>query len=99
MLLPVREGNVSAGGKRRGYCPILLGEVVSDLSETDRWRMLIQLAVCARVNGLVAKANHPPLVVQAVYLSKQYHAERYLAYADTTALVGHALDCYQAWSH
>ncbi len=44
--------------------------------------MLLQLAVCARANGLVAKANQPPLVVQAVYLSKQYHAERYLAYAD-----------------
>ena len=50
--------------------------------------MLLQLAVCARVNGLVTKANHPPFVVQAVYLSKEYQAERYLAYADTTERMG-----------
>jgi hypothetical protein len=93
MLLPSREGNISADDKRRGFCPILLGEVVSNPRETDRWRMLLQLAICARVNGLVARANHPPLVVQAVYLSKRYHAERYLAYADTTELVGRASDC------
>jgi len=58
--------------------------------------MLLQLAICARVNGLVTKANHSPLVVQAVYLSEKYHAERCLAYADTGELVGRASDFRQA---
>jgi hypothetical protein len=55
--------------------------------------MLLQLAVCARVNGLVTNS---PLVVQAVYLSKDYQAERYLAYADMKELVGRASDSRQA---
>lgn len=95
MLLPSRK--VSAN-ERWGFCPILLGEVVSCVNESDRWRMLLQLAVCARVNGLVTKANDSPLVIQAVYFSKQYHAERYLAYADTRGLVGHTSDSRQACS-
>jgi len=62
----------------------MLGEIVSDIqNESDRWRMLLQLAVCARMNALLVKTNHPPLVVQAIYLSKEYKAERYLAYAET----------------
>lgn len=68
----------------RGFCPIMLGEIVSDLqNESDRSRMLLQLAVCARMNALLVKTNDPPLVVQAIYLSKEYEAERYLAYAET----------------
>lgn len=65
------------------FCPVLLGEVVSDkVNESDRWRMLLQLAVCARMNGLTAQKRNPPFVHQAIYLSKGYKAERYLAYAD-----------------
>ena len=90
MLLPSRK--VPAGDER-GFCPILLGEVVSCPHESDRCRMLLQLAVCARVNGLVTNS---PLVVQAVYLSKDYQAERYLAYADMKELVGRASDSRQA---
>jgi hypothetical protein len=41
------------------------------------------LAVCARMNALLFETNDPPLVVQAIYLSKEYKAERYLAYAET----------------
>lgn len=62
----------------RGFCPILLCQV-SDPNESDRWSMLLQLAVCARLNALVAAS---PIVVQAVYLSENHKAERYLAYAD-----------------
>ena len=35
------------------------------------------------MNALLVKTNDPPLVVQAIYLSKEYEAERYLAYAET----------------
>jgi hypothetical protein len=93
MLVPSYQRN--AWGEWKGFCPILLGEVVSYDNERDQWRMLLQLAVCACVNGLVAKANHPPFIIQAVYLSKAYQAEHYLAYADTTELVGLTSDCHQ----
>jgi hypothetical protein len=86
MLLPSRKVPT---GDERGFCPILLGEVVSCKDESDRWRMLLQLAICARVNGLVTSS---PLVVQAVYLSKEYQAERYLAYADMREPVGRPSD-------
>ena len=90
MLLP--SCKVSATNER-GFCPVLLGEVVSCPDESDRWRMLLQLAARARVNGL---ATNSPLVVQAVYLSGKYHAERYLAYADMRELVGRASNSRQA---
>lgn len=91
MLLP--SPKISANNQKNGFCPILLGEVVSSPNESDRWRMLLQLAICARVNRLVTKDNRSPLVVQAVYLTKQYWAERYLAYADG---VGRVSDIRQA---
>jgi hypothetical protein len=75
MLLPLPE--VSA--MKREFSPILLGEVISIKNESHRWRMLLQLAICARVNAFITSS---PLVVQAVYLSGTYRAERYLAYAD-----------------
>jgi len=77
MLLPYRNN------EERQFCPILLGEVISNSDESDRWRMLLQLAICARVNGVVTQS---PLVVQAIYLTKDFIVERYLAYADTTEL-------------
>lgn len=87
MLVP--SCNVSKDkGEGVGFCPILLGEVISNRKESDRWRMLLQLAVCARVNGVIAGASRSPLVVQAVYLTDDYVAERYLAYADIGKLVG-----------
>lgn len=43
--------------------------------------MLLQLAVCARINGVVTP-RCKDFVVQAVYVNKDYEAERYLAYAD-----------------
>ena len=87
MLLP--SSKVSANNEKNAFCPILLGEVVSCHHESDRWRMLLQLAICARVNGLLIKDSHLPLVVQAVYLSKEHYAEHYLAFAD---MVGHMPD-------
>jgi len=68
-------------GKDTGFCPVLLGEVVSDPEK--RWRMLLQLAVCVRLNSLITKS---PFVAQAIYLSESFCAERYLAYADTKEL-------------
>ena len=85
MLLPHRTSSNNEDNQEQRFCPILLGEVVSNKNESDRWRMLLQLAICARVNGVITQS---PLVVQAIYLTKELVAERYLAYADTTQLVG-----------
>jgi len=84
MLLPLCRRNTASLSERKGFCPILLGEVVLNPDESDRFRMLLQLAICCRVNGLATKADSSPLVIQAIYLSKDYQAECYLAYADTT---------------
>jgi len=74
---------------KREFSPILLGEVISIKNESDRWRMLLQLAICARVNAFITSS---PLVVQAVYLSGTYRAERYLAYADKVGRMSDKLD-------
>lgn len=87
----------SGNAKPGGFCPILLGEVISNSKESDRWRMLLQLAVCARVNALVCKAGSDPLIVQGVYLNADYEVERYLAYADIK--VGSDLADCQASHH
>jgi len=92
MLLPYYDCPASSKNEARPFCPILLGEVISNKNESDRWRMLLQLAICARVNGVVTQS---PLVVQAVYLTKDFVVERYLAYADTTKLVGCVSDFRQ----
>jgi len=80
MLLPYR---LSSNNGERRFCPILLEEVISNNNESDRWRMLLQLAICARVNSVITQS---PLVVQAIYLTNKFVVERYLAYADTTQL-------------
>jgi len=91
-LLPSRHVDHDDPDMPRGFCPILLGEIVSDADEIDRWRMLLQLALCARFNNIVTKAVSTPIVVQGVYLSGKFCAERYLAYADKTEQVeGHDL--------
>ena len=79
LLVPWHEN-----ASRSSFCPVLLGEVVSDMKhESDRYRMLLQLAVCTRMNSLAVRSRDPPLVHQAIYLSSEYKAERYLAYAET----------------
>jgi hypothetical protein len=90
MLLPYLK---LSNNEEQQFCPILLGEVISKRDESDRWRMLLQLAICARVNGAVTQS---PLVVQAIYLTNEFVVERYLAYADTTELVGRVSDFCQA---
>jgi hypothetical protein len=84
---------VSSNNEERRFCPLLLGEVISNKDESDRWRMLLQLAICARVNGIITQS---PLVVQAIYITNKFVVERYLAYADTTQLVGCVSDFRQA---
>ena len=91
VLLPYYSA--SSDNTKQQFCPILLGEVISNKNKSDRWRMLLQLAVCARVNSVVTQS---PLAVQAIYLTEDFIVERYLAYADTTEPVGCASDFRQA---
>lgn len=76
-----------------GFYPILLGEVISSIKEADRWRMLLQLAVCARMNALLTRStSSSPPIIQGVYVSKDFIAERYLAYAEIP-VSGDFADC------
>lgn len=69
------EGDVA-----KGFCPVLIGKVVSDSStERDRYRLILQLAVNARLGSLLAGSS---FVALAIYINKDYEAERYLACAE-----------------
>lgn len=65
----------------QGFWPVLLGEVISDKHETDRWQMLLQLACCARINGVTTPQSQY-FVVQGIYVNGNCEVERYLAYAN-----------------
>lgn len=86
MLLPRSATNTPVKTRSvAGFCPILLG-VVSNPKESDRWRLLLQLTVCARLNALLCTGSEP-LIVQGIYLSKNFEVERFLAYADVRVSV------------
>lgn len=65
-----KEGNAIA--------PLMIGEVVSNDDETDRWRMLLQAIALLRC-GLELIPNGPFFVV-AIYITKKYMAIRYVVY-------------------
>lgn len=66
---------------KKSFSPFLIGEVVSDRKMSDEQRMLLQLAVCARMNA-VSSEGTDPFIVQAIYVTKELEVHRYLAYAD-----------------
>lgn len=78
LLAPVGRDSSQS---REGFWPVLLGEVISDKNESDRWRMLLQLAGCARINGVVTPESQY-FVVQGIYVNGKCEVERYLAYAN-----------------
>lgn len=78
--------------ERQGFCPVLLGASGREQDERNRWKVLLQLAVCARMNGLVATGSDP-YMVQAFYLNEEYKAERYLAYADYSVSMTFTYSC------
>ncbi len=63
------------------FCPLLIG-VVFDPRGTDRYRMLAQAAIVARLANFLTRRDDQQFVVHAIYITENYEAEWYLVYAD-----------------
>ena len=63
--------------------PGMIGEVISQTNESDRYRMLCQGLAAVRVADQLMKPTIDPtttFVIMAVYVTNQFIAERYLLY-------------------
>ena len=56
--------------------PVLLGEIISDLAEEDKWRMLLQAIGIVRLMSIYC--DNP--VIMAIYVNNEYLATRYIIY-------------------
>ncbi|KAF9219008.1 hypothetical protein BS17DRAFT_468424 [Gyrodon lividus] len=60
-------------------CPFVLCEVVSDATETDRWRMLIEAIAAVRAGYHITKCGSADdFFVVAIYIRAHLTAERYI---------------------
>lgn len=60
------------------YGPLIMGEIVSEDAQSDRWRMLFEgAAVCRYQNKIREKRG---AIILCLYLNKSYKMERYLVY-------------------
>ncbi|TDL20627.1 hypothetical protein BD410DRAFT_361709 [Rickenella mellea] len=66
------------------FSPYIIGEVATDESESNRYRMLIQGAAAVRLGNAMraSKSEEQPFILQAIYLTNDFVAERYLMYQD-----------------
>jgi len=56
----------------------MIGEVVSDKGESDRYLMLLQAIAAARVGNYLMASSTLPFVLMAIYVTKKLVVERYL---------------------
>jgi hypothetical protein len=61
------------------YGPLILGEVISDDGESDRWRMLFEAVAVCRYQNKNCRTN-PEALVLCLYLNGDYKMEHYLVY-------------------
>ena len=59
-------------------CHFIVGEVISQKNESDRYRMLLQAIVAARVGRYLMQSDKTPFILMALYLRKDLTVERYL---------------------
>lgn len=58
----------------------MIGEVVSNDDETDRWRMLLQAITLLRCGLKLIPNLNGSFFVVAIYITKEYMAIRYVVY-------------------
>ena len=56
-------------------CHFIIGEVVSQKDESDRYRMLLQALMVARVGRFLVKSDKTPFILMALYLKKDLTVE------------------------
>ncbi|KDQ07336.1 hypothetical protein BOTBODRAFT_610919 [Botryobasidium botryosum FD-172 SS1] len=75
----------SAHKAKRVYCPLIIGQVVPNKDETSRSRMLLQGGAIARCGNFLLDRPDPkhPFILQAIHLTGDYIAQRFLICAET----------------
>ena len=63
--------------------PVLVGEVTSDVNQSDRWQMLCQAIALVRLGQYLVQ-DKSCFTVMAVYVDDDFHVDRYLLYVDTS---------------
>ena len=58
--------------------PLVIGEVVSNVNESDRYRMLLQAVALARLVPELCTGSTEQLFIVAIYLTKKLTADRYI---------------------
>ncbi|GBE81004.1 hypothetical protein SCP_0307270 [Sparassis crispa] len=70
---------------REFQCPVILSEVVSQKDENDRYRMLVEAIVAARVGKYLLKpTSRKQFFVIAIYLTAFLEVERYIVSEDSS---------------
>ncbi|KAL6300955.1 hypothetical protein BKA93DRAFT_902623 [Sparassis latifolia] len=70
---------------REFRCPVVLSEVVSQKDENDRYRMLMEAIVVARVGKYLLKpTSRKQFFVVAIYLTTSLQVERYIVSEDSS---------------
>ena len=62
------------------HCPLIMVEVCSNHSESDRFRMLLQCGLLVRAINSLKRTESVSFVAVAIYITKHLAAERYLVY-------------------
>jgi hypothetical protein len=60
--------------------PHLVLEIISDTSQSDQTRMLLQAACLVRLGNALRKKLEHPIIVSAIYINDQMCAEWHLMY-------------------
>jgi len=62
------------------HCPMIMVEVCSNRSESDRFRMLLQCGLLVRAINSLKRTESVSFVAVAIYITTHLIAERYLVY-------------------
>ena len=58
--------------------PLIVGQVSPNNEQSDKWHMLCQAIAIARLLAYFKTGSKTALVVMAVYVDNNFHADRYL---------------------
>ena len=64
--------------------PLIVGQVSPNNEQSDKWHMLCQAIAVARLLAYLRTDSKTSLVVMAVYIDSNFHADRYLLYVTKT---------------
>jgi hypothetical protein len=60
------------------YGPLIMGEIISEKDESDRWRMLFEGTAVCRYQNTIREDRQA--IILCLFLNNDYQMERYLVY-------------------